>query len=46
MLKDGRFTTIDEEKTIWQAQRLAAKLAEKSGLGNVQWGRKVPPLSL
>lgn len=46
VLKDGHLTTIDEEKTIWQAQRLAAKLAEKSGLGNVQWGRKVPPLSL
>lgn len=46
VLKDGGMTTIDEEKVIRKAQRLAMRLVEKSGLGNVQWGQKISPLQL
>ena len=44
VLEDGRMTTIDEEKVAWETQRLAVRLVEKSGLGNLQWGQKVPLL--
>ena len=42
VLEDGHMTTVDEEKVIREAQRLGARLVEKSGLGNVQWGQKMP----
>ena len=44
VLEEGRMTTIDEEKVLYETQRLAVRLVEKSGLGNLQWGRKLPLL--
>ncbi|MCI8477140.1 MAG: amidohydrolase [Oscillospiraceae bacterium] len=46
VLEEGRMTTIDEEKVIQETQRLAVRLVEKSGLGNLQWGLKMPLLHL
>lgn len=42
VLEDGHMTTVDEEKVIREAQRLGTRLVEKSGLGNSQWGKKMP----
>ncbi len=41
VLENGQITCVDEEKILYEAQRLADKLAEKSGLGNTQWGQKI-----
>ena len=38
--------TVDEEKVIREAQRLGTRLVEKSGLGNSQWGKKMPFLHI
>lgn len=46
VLKDGKMANVDEEKVIRETQRLATKLVEKSGLGNVQWGQKMPLLHI
>lgn len=42
VLEKGVFTTVDEERVLWEGQRLAARLVERSGLGNVRWGRSMP----
>ncbi|MGN8875928.1 amidohydrolase family protein [Pseudoflavonifractor sp. HCP28S3_F10] len=46
VLENGHMTTVDEEKILREAQRLGARLVERSGLGNVQWGQKMPPLHI
>lgn len=42
VLDKGSITTVDEERVLREAQRLGARLVERSGLGNVQWGQKMP----
>ena len=42
VMEDRRMTTVDEEKVIAEADRCARRLVEKSGLGNTQWGQRVP----
>ncbi len=43
VLEEGRMTTVDEEKVLYEAQRLARRLAQRSGLGNTQWGQAAAP---
>lgn len=42
VMENGHMTTVDEDKVIREAHRLGTRLVERSGLGNVQWGHKVP----
>lgn len=42
ILEKGAVTTVDEEKVLWETQRVAEKLIGRSGLGNSQWGKKLP----
>ena len=46
VLDHGVITTVDEQQVLRQAQRLGDRLAERSGLGNTQWGQKMPLLKL
>ncbi len=41
VMKDGEITSCNEEEVLRKTQHTAARLVEKSGLGNVQWGRTV-----
>lgn len=41
VMKNGEITVCNEEEILRKTQNTAAELVEKSGLGNVQWGRTV-----
>ena len=44
VMEERHMVTVDEERVISEAERCARRLVEKSGLGNVQWGQRVPLL--
>ncbi len=46
VLEKGAILNVDEEKVMYEAQRLARKLVTNSGLGNTQWGQKITPPTL
>lgn len=41
LLKNGKFTGVDEEKAIDDCQIAAAEIRAYSGLGNEHWGQKI-----
>ncbi len=44
VMEHGTMAFVDEEKIRAEAEFYAKRLVERSGLGNVQWGQKVPVL--
>lgn len=41
VMENFKFVNINEEEILVKTQEIAAKLIEKSGLGNTQWGEKI-----
>jgi 5-methylthioadenosine/S-adenosylhomocysteine deaminase len=41
LLEDGKLLAADETHILRETQRVASSLVERSGLGNLQWGRRI-----
>lgn len=41
VMENRKMTMVDEEKVLYETQRVARKMVEEVGLGNTQWGKKI-----
>lgn len=46
VMEQRKMTMVDEEKVLYQTQKVAEKLVSDVGLGNTQWGKKIKDLGL